>query len=70
MLAARPGVKTPEKVGLGSSTAKVQRAYPTGHLQNGSWVVPLGHGTEYEFGLDGDSVTEMLLAESTQPCTQ
>jgi hypothetical protein len=71
MLAARPGVKTPEKIGLGSSKAEVQRAYPAGQLQNGYWVVPLGHGTEYEFGLDGgDSVTEMLLAASTQPCTQ
>jgi hypothetical protein len=71
MLAARPGTKTPERVGLGSSKAKVEQAYPGGRLQNGYWVVSLGHGTEYEFGLDGgDTVTEMLLADATQPCTQ
>jgi hypothetical protein len=71
MLAGRPGVKTPEKVGLGSSKAKVKAAYPTGQLSGGYWVVPLGHGTEYEFGLNGgDAVTEMLLADARQPCTQ
>lgn len=71
MLAARPGMKTPERIGLGSGKAKVERAYPGGQLQDGSWVVPLGHGAEYEFGLDGgDTVTEMLLADPAQPCTQ
>jgi len=71
MIAARPGAKTPERIGLGSSKAKVEQAYPGGQLQNGYWVVSLGHGTEYEFGLDGgNTVTEMLLEDSTQPCTQ
>jgi hypothetical protein len=71
MLAARPGVKTPERIGLGSSKAKVQQAYPAGRLSGGYWVVPLAHGTEYEFGLSGgDTVTEALLTDSRQPCTQ
>lgn len=71
MLAARPGVKTPEKVGLGSSKAKVQHAYPNGQMRGGYWVVALGRGTEYEFGLNGgDTVTEALLTDSEQPCTQ
>jgi hypothetical protein len=71
LLAARPGVKTPDKIGLGSAKAKVQQAYPNGHLSNGYWVVPLGHGSEYEFGLNGGgTVTEVLLADATGPCTQ
>ena len=71
LLAARPGAKTPERVGLGSSRAKVEQAYPGGNMQGGYWVASLGNGAEYEFGgLGTGSVTEMVLAESTQTCTQ
>lgn len=71
MIAARPGVTTPEAVGLGSSGAKVRQAYPGGNLSFGYWIVKLGHGTEYEFQLgQEDTVSEMLLADSDQPCTE
>lgn len=71
MIAARPGMKTPERIGLGSSEEKVRQAYPNGRLSNGYWVVPLGHGTEYELGLgEHATVEEMLLADEAQPCTQ
>lgn len=72
LLSARPGQKTPERIGLGSSTAKTKHTYPQGHLANGYWVVPLPGGSEYEFGLGGPdhSVSEAIWAFSTQDCTQ
>jgi hypothetical protein len=71
MIAARPGVTTPEAVGLGSSGAKVRQAYPGGNRSFGYWIVQLGHGTQYEFQLgQEDTVSEMLLADSDQPCTE
>ena len=68
-ISARPGMKTPEKVGLGSPRAVVEAAYPGGSMRNGSWVVPLGQRAEYEIGLEEDgTVGELLLARPTQDC--
>jgi hypothetical protein len=70
-ISARPGMKTPERIGLGSSRAKVEAAYPQGSLQNGYWTVPLGHGTEYRFGIEQDgTVGEMLLTMTQNGCTE
>jgi hypothetical protein len=68
-IAARPGMKTPERIGLGSSRADVEAAYPRGSLQNGYWVVPLGGGIEYEIGLEATgTVGELMLTDSQQDC--
>ena len=70
-LSARPGMKTPERIGLGSSRAAVEAAYPNGRLQQGYWVVPLEGGNEYEFGIEADgTVGEAILTRSDQDCTQ
>jgi hypothetical protein len=70
-LSARPGMKTPERIGLGSSRAAVEAAYPNGRLQQGYWVVPLDGGNEYEFGIEADgTVGEAILTKSYQDCTQ
>jgi hypothetical protein len=68
-ISARPDMKTPKKIGLGSSRQAVEAAYPNGSLQNGYWVVPLGHGEEYEIGIEEDgTVGELTLALSGQDC--
>lgn len=71
LVEGRPDAKTPKRIGLGSSAAKVKAAYPNGHLSSGYWVVPLSGNAEYEFQIgQGGSVVEMILARPTQPCTQ
>jgi hypothetical protein len=68
-ISARPGMKTPERVGLGSSRAAVEAAYPGGSLRNGYWVVPLAHGAEYQIGLESDgTVGELTMALRDQQC--
>ncbi|MBO9520712.1 MAG: hypothetical protein J7518_04165 [Nocardioidaceae bacterium] len=70
-ISARPGMKTPERIGLGSPRAKVEAAYPQGSLRNGYWIVPLGDGTEYQFGIEqDDTVGEMLLTTTNNACTE
>ncbi|MET3963537.1 hypothetical protein ABIE44_003471 [Marmoricola sp. OAE513] len=67
---ARPGMTTPERIGLGSSLAKLRDAYPTARTGgNGYWVVTLSDDTEYEFGIEKDgTVGEMLLTRTDQDC--
>lgn len=67
---ARPGMKTPERIGLGSSLDKVRAAYPQGQLgENGYWVVPLGGDTEYQFGIEADdTVGEVVFTRTDQDC--
>ena len=67
---ARPGMITPERVGLGSSLDKVRAAYPDGELTEQTyWVVPLPGGREYQFGIAADdTVSEMVLTRTNQDC--
>ena len=68
-ISARPGMLTPEGIGLGSTRAAVEHNYPHGHLDHGYWVVPLTATSEYEFGLEADgTVGEALLAATDQDC--
>ena len=68
-LSARPGMKTPERIGLGSSEAAVRAAYPGGHFSQGYWVVPLTPNIEYEFGIESDgTVGEATLTTLDQNC--
>ncbi len=68
-ISARPGMLTPEGIGLGSTRAAVEHTYPQGRLDNGYWVVPLRATSEYEFGFEADgTVGEALLAATDQDC--
>jgi len=50
---ARPGMSTPEGIGLGSTWAEVHQAYPHGRFNaDHYWIVRTGPGTSYEFGID------------------
>ncbi|HEU4567712.1 MAG TPA: hypothetical protein VFR99_06715 [Marmoricola sp.] len=67
---ARPGMTTPEGIGLGSSWAEVHRTYPDGRFNaDRYWIVPTGPGTAYEFGIErDDQVGEMDVMRTDQDC--
>jgi hypothetical protein len=66
---AEKDVLTPKGIGLGSTKADVQAAYPHGHLSNGYWTVALSSDVEYEFGFEADgTVGELVLTDPDQDC--
>lgn len=67
---ARPDMATPEGIRPGSSFAQVEKAYPEGHLSaDGYWIVPLGRGRAYEFGIEAHHrVGEMAVMRLRQDC--
>ncbi|HET8602845.1 MAG TPA: hypothetical protein VFM09_02885 [Marmoricola sp.] len=67
---ARSDMATPEGIHPGSTFAQVRKAYPDGKLSvDGYWIVPLGHGTAYEFGIGGHhAVGEMAVMRLRQDC--
>jgi hypothetical protein len=66
---APPGMKTPERIGLGSSLAAVKAAYPDARKGIDYWTVPLAHDAEYELVINEDgTVHEMALTRPTQDC--
>lgn len=72
-LFARPGMKTPKGIGLGSSLADVRAAYPSVHLEQRQtdrpWVVRLDDTSEYQFGLAADdTVNSLILTRPDQDC--
>ncbi|MGY2874526.1 hypothetical protein ACVW00_001716 [Marmoricola sp. URHA0025 HA25] len=68
-ISARPGMKTPERIGLGSSVTAVRAAYPSVTHGTDLWVVPLAGDSEYEFVIDEQGiVTEMTLSAHNQDC--
>lgn len=67
---ARPGMATPEGIGLGSTWAEVRKAYPHGRFNaDHYWIVSTGAGTAYEFGIDHThTVHEMDVMRTDQDC--
>lgn len=66
---ARPGLSTPEGVGVGSTLAELQVAYTSGDSETGWFRVPLGDGHEYEFGIGtGDIVESLSIRLIKQDC--
>lgn len=67
--------QTPEGIGIGSSRAAVERAYPGGRFDpragsTGYWVAPLGNGNQYRFAVSGEpaTVSQMQLSQTGTPC--
>jgi hypothetical protein len=71
-ITARPGMKTPERIGLGSTLDALKTAYPTAQLgQDDIWVAPLPGNTEYDFQVGSDgTVTGMTLTMTNKECLQ
>ena len=70
---ARPGDRTPQRVGLGSSLDDVRGAYPAARKgANAYWTVPVkgaGVPAEYQFGIEADgTVGEMVWTRTDQQC--
>jgi hypothetical protein len=66
---ARPGLSTPERVGVGSTLAELQAAYTAGDSETGWFRVPLGGGREYEFGIGpGNTVESVSIQLIKQDC--
>lgn len=55
---ARPGLSTPEGIGVRSTLEEVRAAYTSGDSETGWFRVPLGDGREYEFGIGSDNTVE------------
>jgi hypothetical protein len=64
---ARPGMRTPEGIGLGSSSEDVAAAYPDAESSEALATVPLD-GAEYVISLREGRVTELALALDGQTC--
>jgi hypothetical protein len=69
-IAARPGVKTAEGIGLGSSLQKVRAAYPDAVINDVSGIlVPHGDGTELQITVDRKNIVQtMSLRTIDQDC--
>lgn len=66
----RPRMSTPEGIGIGSSRAEVERAYPDGTFVaiRGAWMVPLGDRGRYRFDFADGKVAAMSLEATDQNC--
>ena len=67
VLFARPGMRTPEGIGLGSSAQDVAAAYPEADASAALATVPVGDA-EYVISLREGKVTELALAMRGQTC--
>lgn len=66
---ARPGMSTPEGLGVGSTVAELRAAYAAGDSESGWFRVSLGGGREYEFGVgQGNTVESLSIRMITQDC--
>ena len=65
---ARPGMRTPQGISIGSTRAELLTAYA--HLVGGDayLAAPASDTARYEFGLDGDKVVSVALALVNQSC--
>ena len=65
-----PGVKTPEGIGIGSSVADVESAYPgrTWAFDRTHVVVPGNDQADYRIAVQDDKVVELTLQFGNQDC--
>lgn len=68
-LSARPGMKTPERVGFGTSVDAMKAAYPDAKLtEEDLWTVRLAADREYLFWVQDDMVTGLTLSLVDRDC--
>ncbi len=66
---ARPGVRTPEGIGLGSTAPQVAAAYPDARrADNGLTYVRVAPGVSYSLGIADSTVVALALVVDEQDC--
>jgi hypothetical protein len=65
---ARPGMATPEGIGIGSTLDELRAAYPDLGGSDGIFSETLANGNWYLFDVQGTTVTQVAIVAHRQSC--